>query len=96
VCWQPPTHDLRENGSRTGNFARICIIGSMHFPSFLPAAAGKRKADIPEFVQYFVQEFASSMDKTIEIISEETMRMLVEHAWPREYPRIAKTMLSEG
>jgi formate hydrogenlyase transcriptional activator len=42
----------------------------------------ERKADIPEFVQYFVQEFASSMDKTIEIIPEETMRMLVEHAWP--------------
>jgi formate hydrogenlyase transcriptional activator len=41
----------------------------------------ERKADIPEFVQYFVQEFASSMDKTIEIIPEETMRMLVEHAW---------------
>src|SRR5467141_2268451 len=51
------------------------------FPIVLPPLR-ERKADIPEFVRYFVQKFASSMDKTIEIIPEETMRMLVEHAWP--------------
>jgi formate hydrogenlyase transcriptional activator len=51
------------------------------FPIVLPPLRD-RKADISEFVKYFVQEFASSMDKTIEIIPEETMRMLVEHAWP--------------
>ena len=42
----------------------------------------ERKADIPELVEYFVQQFASSMDKTIETIPEETMRTLVRYPWP--------------
>jgi transcriptional regulator with GAF, ATPase, and Fis domain len=48
------------------------------FPIFLPPLC-ERKADIPEFVRYFVQQFADSMDKTIPTIPEETMRSLVRH-----------------
>jgi len=33
-------------------------------------------------VEYFVQQFAASMDKTIETIPEETMRAMVRHHWP--------------
>jgi formate hydrogenlyase transcriptional activator len=51
------------------------------FPIVLPPLR-ERKADIPEFVQYFVQEFASSMGKVIEIIPEETIRAIVSHSWP--------------
>ena len=51
------------------------------FPIFLPPLR-ERKADIPEFVRYFVQQFADSMDKTIPTIPEETMRSLVRHPWP--------------
>ena len=51
------------------------------FPIYLPPLR-ERKADIPELVEYFVQQFAASMDKTIETISEETMRSLVRHCWP--------------
>jgi formate hydrogenlyase transcriptional activator len=51
------------------------------FPIYLPPLR-ERKADIPELVEHFVQQFADSMDKTIEIISEKTMRALVCHCWP--------------
>src|SRR5580693_9020909 len=51
------------------------------FPIYLPPLR-ERKADIPELVEYFVQQFAASMDKTIETIPQETMRSLVRHYWP--------------
>ena len=51
------------------------------FPISLPPLR-ERKADIPELVEYFVQQFAASMDKSIEIIPEATMRTLVRHPWP--------------
>ena len=51
------------------------------FPIYLPPLR-ERRADIPELVEYFVQQFAASMDKSIESIPEETMRSLVRHHWP--------------
>jgi len=51
------------------------------FPIFLPPLR-ERKADIPELVAHFVQQFADSMGKTIETIPEEIMRALVRHRWP--------------
>src|ERR1700741_1644056 len=51
------------------------------FPIYLPPLR-ERKADIPELVEYFVQQFAASMEKSIESIPQETMRSLVRHHWP--------------
>jgi formate hydrogenlyase transcriptional activator len=51
------------------------------FPIFLPPLR-ERKADIPELAEYFVRQFAASMDKSIEPIPQETMRSLVRHHWP--------------
>lgn len=42
----------------------------------------ERKRDIPEFVEYFVEHFASSIGKRIETISEETMQAIVSYSWP--------------
>jgi formate hydrogenlyase transcriptional activator len=51
------------------------------FPIYLPPLR-ERKADIPELVEYLVQQFAASMDKSIDSIPQETMRSLVSHHWP--------------
>ena len=72
--------DLRQM-VRDGEFREDLYYRLSIFPISLPPLR-ERKADIPEFVRYFVQHFADSMDKVIDTIPEETMRSLVRYPWP--------------
>ncbi len=66
---------------RDGEFREDLYYRLNIFPVSLPPLR-ERKADIPEFVRYFIEQFATSMDRTIETIPEKTMRALVRHSWP--------------
>jgi len=64
-----------------GEFRKDLYYRLNVFPIDLPPLR-ERKADIPELVEYFVQQFAASLGKTIETIPEHTMSSITRHHWP--------------
>jgi len=73
-------HDLRQmvcdQEFRKDLYYRLNI-----FPIALPPLR-ERKLDIPELVRYYVERFASSMNKTIDTIPEKAMQSLILYPWP--------------
>jgi formate hydrogenlyase transcriptional activator len=67
---------VRDREFRNDLFYRLNV-----FPIELPPLR-ERKADIPELVEYFVQQFAESVGKTIETIPEHVMSSIRRHDWP--------------
>ena len=51
------------------------------FPVHLPPLR-ERKEDIPILTQYFVNKYATRMDRRIEVIPTETMERLAAYPWP--------------
>src|SRR5258708_12786560 len=78
--------DLRQM-VRDGEFREDLYYRLNIFPLSLPPLR-ERKADIPEFVRYFVEQFATSMDKIIDSIPEETIRAIIRHSWPGNIPEL--------
>ena len=70
------------------------------FPLVLPPLR-ERKRDIPEFMEYFVEHFVSSMGKLIDTIPDGTMQAIVSHSWPGNVRELQNyvargVILSEG
>src|SRR5207248_1118427 len=50
-------------------------------PLYVPALR-ERRSDIPQLVMSFLQKSAKRMGKPIETVSRESMKALVDYAWP--------------
>jgi len=65
---------------RDREFAKIYITGQCFFRFICRTA--RKESRYSRLVEYFVQQFANSMEKAIETIPEDIMRSLVRYPWP--------------
>ncbi|HEX5423319.1 MAG TPA: sigma 54-interacting transcriptional regulator [Candidatus Acidoferrales bacterium] len=67
---------VQSGAFRSDLYYRLNVI-----PLRVPALRDRR-SDIPEMIMAFLQRYASRMGKSIQSVSQETMRLLVEYPWP--------------
>jgi formate hydrogenlyase transcriptional activator len=67
---------IQSGGFRSDLYYRLNVI-----PLRVPALRDRR-SDIPEMVMAFLQQYAKRMGKSIQSVSHETMRLLVDYSWP--------------
>jgi transcriptional regulator with GAF, ATPase, and Fis domain len=68
--------EVRAGGFRADLFYRLNVL-----PLTLPPLR-ERRADIPALVAFFLARFAKKFGKSVEGVSQETMQLLVNYAWP--------------
>jgi formate hydrogenlyase transcriptional activator len=69
-------HEVSQNRFRDDLFYRLNV-----FPITIPAIR-KRKEDLPELINYFIERKSKKYNKTLEQISKADMQRLLEYAWP--------------
>ncbi len=86
---------IEQQEFRSDLFYRLSV-----FPIRVPSLR-ERREDIPLLVRYFVHKFAPRMNRHIETISKETMKVLTEWPWPGNVRELENLMersviMSEG
>lgn len=89
-----------ENGVKSGTFRSDLYYRLNVIPLRVPSLR-ERKADIPEMAQAFLQQSAERMGKQVQLVTRETMRRLMDYAWPgniRELQNVIErgVVLSKG
>jgi Nif-specific regulatory protein len=89
-----------EEAVRTGRFRSDLYYRLNVFPLYMPPLR-ERRSDIPPLVAFFLERVSKRFGKTIEGVSQATMRRLSEYAWPgniRELQNIVErgVVLSHG
>jgi formate hydrogenlyase transcriptional activator len=70
-----------EKAVQSGSFRSDLYYRLNVIPLRVPALR-ERKSDIPQLVMAFLEQSAKRMGKTIQSVSQATMRLLVDYSWP--------------